>query len=109
MTIRKTTISSSSDSAMGDYPALYAVVATMDREPVQSSRRAVWVDVLRILAVATLVAVALTAIALTQLGGKRGPTSLHEATVLAATCVNASSPFEIVLGPTSAVTEVRPN
>ena len=89
------TIYSGSDVVVGDYPALYGLPARQapSSVPARPASWMRWSDAFRVIAVTALVASTLTAIAMTHLGGKRGPTSLHEATVRVATCEN--SPFEL--------------
>lgn len=101
-----TTIQSGNDIVVGDYPALYGLPARRapSAAPARPTSWMVWSDAFRVIAVTALVASALTAIGMTHLGGKRGPTSLHEATVRVATCEN--SPFELAAASDTIVGDV---
>ena len=76
---------------------------TIDRrhDSADEDRRASYAwDSVRAILVAALVGASLILIGMTSFGGKRGPTSLHEASVVAATCVTCC-PAVLAAAPSS--------
>ena len=80
-------------------PQYYTLQRSHDSVDVDRRAGYAW-DSVRAILVAALVGASLMLIGMTSFGGKRGPTSLHEASVVAATCVTCC-PAVLAAAPSS--------